>query len=454
MLISRHTRELLHKYHAQGKLSTNIATRMVDDFFVTLNKEERELYEAVEEYIATTYNNAAASKRTSVGFVMTIYRRRLSSSFDALEKTLKNRLQGVKSQEKINNYFPEEDILDDEIQDEPIDAVEAEILEQQAFKLEEIDQIQALLKAKKRLSSDDSKTIALLTILKDLQEEGYKQVIIFTQFTDTLDSLRLKLCKIMDPTRILCFSGRGGEQWSSSSWQPISREKTKDLFREEKAEILLCTDAAAEGLNLQTCGALINYDMPWNPMKVEQRIGRIDRLGQRFQTIKIVNLMYKDTVETDVYVALRERIGLFSTFIGRLQPILAKLPKTISELVLRNPAERFGKGGAASAFNFANEIEQQKKEASFDLDDLQFDNLDMPKRAAPLYDLNFLETILANPSLLPPGYSAKPTAGTKDYAYLVPGKIEKIRVTTNASYYEQHAESVELWSPGSPIFPF
>ena len=72
--------------------------------------------------------------------------------------------------------------------------------------------------------------------------------------------------------------------------------------------MLLCTDAAAEGLNFQFCGAVVNYDMPWNPMRVEQRIGRIDRLGQQHAHIRIVNLHYEGTVETDVYRALRERI--------------------------------------------------------------------------------------------------------------------------------------------------
>ena len=70
-------------------------------------------------------------------------------------------------------------------------------------------------------------------------------------------------------------------------------------------DVLLCTEAAAEGLNFQFCDALINYDMPWNPMRVEQRI---DRLGQQHEIIRIVNLHYEDTVETDVYRALRSRI--------------------------------------------------------------------------------------------------------------------------------------------------
>jgi hypothetical protein len=81
--------------------------------------------------------------------------------------------------------------------------------------------------------------------------------------------------------RMMCFSGRGGEiLGSDGSWTVVSRDLVKKRFRDGEAEWLICTDAAAEGLNFQFCGALVNYDMPWNPMKVEQRIGRIDRLGQ------------------------------------------------------------------------------------------------------------------------------------------------------------------------------
>lgn len=125
-----------------------------------------------------------------------------------------------------------------------------------------------------------------------------------------MDFLRDRLTR--DGRRVLCFSGRAGERWSTDGrWVPMSREATKRSFREGEADLLLCTDAAAKGLNFQFCGALVNYDMPWNPMRVEQRIGRIDRLGQRFETVRVVNLHYANTVETDVYLALRRRISLF-----------------------------------------------------------------------------------------------------------------------------------------------
>jgi hypothetical protein len=93
-------------------------------------------------------------------------------------------------------------------------------------------------------------------------------------------------------------------------------------------------------LNLQTCGVLINYDLPWNPMRVEQRIGRIDRIGQVYPTVRIHNFYYDGTVEAKVYRKLRSRIGAFETVVGNLQPILAQVPTFIEQAVMSaDPSE-------------------------------------------------------------------------------------------------------------------
>ena len=335
-LVSRHTRELLRKYYEAGKISSRIATRLVDDEFVTLTQAERTLYEAVEDYISTTYNNASKAERSAVGFVMTIYRRRLASSFAALTHTLSKRIAKIKNSSAVSyveEFSLSEDISDDETDDEVMDIDTASQLEQEALKKEEVLELE-LLRDRISLLPTDTKAKKLLEKIQQLQAEGYKQIIIFTQYTDTMDFLRKFLLQ-SDQQSLICFSGRGGEIPSSDrSWRKISRDDTKRLFREGKADILLCTDAAAEGLNFQFCGALINYDMPWNPMRVEQRIGRIDRLGQIFESIKILNLHYRDTVEADVYISLSERIGLFSQYVGKLQPILASLPKSIATVAL------------------------------------------------------------------------------------------------------------------------
>ena len=88
--------------------------------------------------------------------------------------------------------------------------------------------------------------------------------------------------------------------WDGEAWVGFNKEIIKAAFRERvDVKILLCTESASEGLNLQTCGVLINFDLPWNPMRVEQRIGRIDRIGQIYPDVWILNYFYQDTVEAD-----------------------------------------------------------------------------------------------------------------------------------------------------------
>lgn len=449
-LVSRHTRELLRRYHAAGKLSSRIAERQVDDAFVPMTPDERKVYERVESYISSTYDNASEKERNAVGFVMTIYRRRLASSFAALASTLADRFaavgRGRKSKSAANATA--DDVSDDEMRDEAMDVDEATQLAQQALVAEESADIQALLRDVRALPTD-TKARHLLEWIKVLRAGGYPQAIVFTQYTDTMDFLREFLRK--NGIVVMCYSGRGGEiSETSGAWRAASRDDAKRWFRDGKADVLLATDAAAEGLNFQFCGALVNYDMPWNPMRVEQRIGRIDRLGQAFERIRIVNLHYEDTIETDVYTALRTRIGLFSTVIGKLQPILAALPRQFAEAALTGsetrPLER-----AALVSRLESDIQARSGDA-FDLDEVASADLDEPERPAPLYSLDTLDEVLRDAKLLPPGIEAKPLA-QREYEYAMPGLSEPLRVTTSRELFEDHPATYELWSPGSPLFP-
>jgi hypothetical protein len=101
---------------------------------------------------------------------------------------------------------------------------------------------------------------------------------------------------------------------------------------------LICTDAASEGLNLQAAGAVINYDLPWNPSKVEQRIGRIDRIGQKLAQVRVVNLFLRDSVDERVYGVLRTRCGLFEHFVGAMQPVLARARRMLLGQEQADPA--------------------------------------------------------------------------------------------------------------------
>jgi len=448
-LISRHTRELLRRYYQAGKISSRIAERDVRDDPVDMTDAERAVYEAVEDYIATTYNQASPQQKSAVGFVMTVYRKRMSSSFYALGETLSDRLARLAGATPAGTNDEEDAEDDTTTTDEAMDAEEAAELKTAALKVEESSEI-ARLVALVRALPRDTKAGRLMDWITRLHAQGYHQVMVFTQFTDTLDFLRDQLVHDLG-LRVLCFTGRGGEQRGiDGTWRRISRDDMKRIFRDGGADILLCNEAAAEGLNFQFCGALINYDMPWNPMKVEQRIGRIDRLGQAHERIAIVNLLYRDSVETDVYLALRERIGLFSKYVGKLQPILSSIPRALAQTAFLPRSEQDEQRSRALS---ELEAEIRKAEAAaFDLDAITDADLEEPRRPAPLYDLAALDQLLRRPDLLPPSFDAAPM-GNREYQYAGPGLPEAVRLTTSAAYFDDHPESTELWSPGSPAFP-
>ena len=253
-LVSRYTRELLRQYFRAGKLSMAIAERVVEDRFVDLTEAERRVYNAVEHYISTTYNAATAATRTAVGFVMTIYRRRLASSFYALARTLNGTSWRDPACREADG---EEDIFDDETADEAMDTEDAERLEREALSLEEQGDIHDLLRAVQYLPTD-TKACVLHEVLRDLRAQGYTQVMIFTQYTDTMDFLRDELVKAFGPS-IMCFSGRGGEvPTPDGDWRVISRDATKQLFRAGRGDIPLygCRSRRAEFSVLRRPGQL------------------------------------------------------------------------------------------------------------------------------------------------------------------------------------------------------
>lgn len=200
-------------------------------------------------------------------------------------------------------------------------------------------------------------------------------------------------------------------------------------------------------LNFQFCGALVNYDLPWNPMRVEQRIGRIDRLGQQFGTIRILNLHYSNTVEADVYHALRSRIDVFHKVVGGLQPILTRLPELIEGVVLSGA----NRDEASLDTTLAREIEVAGQ-SSLDIDLLTEGDLDLAPRATPALTLADLRRALEDPDLLPPGTDASPMDG-RDFRLVSGEWAGPVRVTLDRDLYEDHADDMEFWSPGNPTFP-
>ncbi len=450
-LLSRHTRALLRRYHKEGLLEAPIAERRVKDCFVEMTERERELYDAVESYISHTYGQATGTQRNAVGFIMTVYRRRLASSCQALASTLRRRLEKAEGTVSATTDQWNEDLPDDELTDDVIDAPEdvAQAADQ-ALKHEEMGDIRRLLKMAERLPAD-SKLGELQRILNELRGKRGQasQVMVFTQYTDTIDFLREEL-RMESSLRLMCFTGRGGEVPNGTGlWRTISRDEAKRRFRDGEADVLLCTEAAAEGLNFQFCGALVNYDMPWNPMRVEQRIGRIDRLGQKHSTIQIFNLHYRDTVEADIYRALAKRIGLFEGVVGQLQPILAKMSGAIAQAVLEGRASS-DDGRAA----LAQEVDREATASApgINIDEAADTTFALTERPVSSVTMDDLERVIRRPELLPDGFAVQPL-GRREYSLTVPEHQSAIRITTDADYFEKHADSVELWSPGGACFP-
>ena len=119
----------------------------------------------------------------------------------------------------------------------------------------------------------------------------------------------------------------------------MSLDEKEESVRSFKAQdqILISTEAGGEGRNFQFCHLMVNYDLPWNPMRVEQRIGRLDRIGQKLP-VRIYNLFCEDTVEERVLEVLERRIGLFQESVGSLDPILGEVERDIERLVLSDAA--------------------------------------------------------------------------------------------------------------------
>jgi superfamily II DNA or RNA helicase len=323
----RNTRETLRRYHALGLIDRPPARRRVqDELFDFQDAAERRVYDAITRYIERRFAELETEK-PGKGFVMTVYRRRAASSPYALEQSLKRRADGLRrvaARQSADLYADIE--LDPRDRDDlgdidPSGRVSAALPSDPEIAKRELNDVEGLLEQLLALGSRDSKRDRFYDLLRHATDDG-RAVLVFTEYADTMHYLRDQLVGHYGK-QLGCYSGDGGQRWNGERWAGMPKDEIARLLQTGELKLLVCTDAASEGLNLQAAGALINFDLPWNPSKVEQRIGRIDRIGQRHSEIRIVNLFLKDSVDEQVYRALRERCGLFEHFVGRMQPVLA-----------------------------------------------------------------------------------------------------------------------------------
>lgn len=156
----------------------------------------------------------------------------------------------------------------------------------------------------------DTKIDELIKIIEEVFLHGTRKIVIFALFRKTLDYINIRL----KSKGYGCLMIHG---------QIDNRPEILDQFKNDpNAHILLSSEVGSEGLDMQFCNSMVNYDLPWNPMVVEQRIGRIDRFGQQSPTVNIYNLVVADSIQEDIYMRLLDRIGIFKDTIGDLEAIL------------------------------------------------------------------------------------------------------------------------------------
>jgi SNF2 family DNA or RNA helicase len=439
--IFRNTRELLRAYEKRGILKAQVPRRRPHIERVQMRLEEQALYNRIDEYITHFYHKYE-NERRGLGFVMTVYRRRLTSSFYAVRCSLERRLAYLKGQ-----IDPEKQFTDDDIEQDELDLdIGEEILDpvQRDFFQAELEYVQDFIQQLQLLSVSDSK----MEELKDELDKVFRvrnTVLIFTQYADTMDYLRGQLCEVYG-SQVACYSGRGGEMWNGITWVPVTKEEVKTKFREGEVRILLGTESASEGLNLQTCGVLINYDMPWNPMRVEQRIGRIDRIGQEHKEVWITNYFYKDTIEDQIYQRLADRINWFEVVVGNLQPILAEVGEATRRLAMLLPSER--------EMQLEKEIEalrqrlQNREIEALNLDEYLDAETYQPTANSPV-TLEQIEYLFTQSQTTGCYFQADPELPG---AYWLSWNNQRLHVTFSPSVFDEHPDTIRFLTYGSPLF--
>ncbi len=307
--------------------------RRCDTISYGLSAPEQALYDATTHYISETYNRARVLNRSAARLAMSVFQRRLASSTYALMRSFERRLDRLdeaiemvragradeleRRQARLGaipDFF--ESRTADEETDEPGTSEGHEAFELSALGgivgpalaqlREERGEVDALLAQARRLADEgeDSKFEKLRSVLRD-QSFAREKFIVFTEHRDTAEFLVRRL-------EGLGFTGQVAMIHGGLDYR--EREAQVELFRrplrDGGANYLVATDAAGEGINLQFCWLMVNYDVPWNPARLEQRMGRIHRYGQKHDPVVIVNLIAGDTREGSVLKTLLDKLEL------------------------------------------------------------------------------------------------------------------------------------------------
>jgi superfamily II DNA or RNA helicase len=300
---------------AEGKpLFKPRRTQMVPVAWESRHNLQELLYKAVTDYVREGYNQALQEKKRHIGFLMILMQRLAVSSTRAIRTTLERRLAALKDREEqvnlrqveLNNDKEDsaEDTGDfDDLYDMDGQELLDELLKSQVSALQnEASHVKTLLEAAVRCeqAGPDAKAEALIEWVYKLQADENEpdlKVLIFTEFVPTQQMLK----EFLEARGISVVTLNG-------SMDMDERKQAQEAFRKSH-RVLVSTDAGGEGLNLQFAHVIINYDIPWNPMRLEQRIGRVDRIGQP-KTVQALNFVFEDSVEFRVREVLEQKLSV------------------------------------------------------------------------------------------------------------------------------------------------
>lgn len=273
----------------------------------TRHKSQQMLYEAVTEYVREGYNQALQEKKQHIGFLMILMQRLVVSSTRAIRTTLERRLEVLKDTELRTSrrleYMTNSSDDIDELYDMDGQELLDELFKSNIYALQnEKNQVEALLDAARTCeqTGPDAKAESLIEWIYQLQADENEpdlKLLIFTEFVPTQQMLK----EFLEDRGISVVTLNG-------SMDMEERKRVQDDFL-SKVRVLISTDAGGEGLNLQFCHVVINYDIPWNPMRLEQRIGRVDRIGQN-KIVRAINFLFQDSIEFRVREVLEEKLSI------------------------------------------------------------------------------------------------------------------------------------------------
>ena len=266
---------------------------------------QQKLYEAVTDYVRHRYNQAMAAKQRHIGFLMILMQRLVTSSTAAIRTTLEKR-QALLDQPQLQpSLFDTADV--DEWADLDGQSQVDLAIQTKGWEMEkaEVDTLLDLARSTEAQGTD-AKAEALLELIYKLQQEENDpelKVLVFTEFVPT----QAMLAEFLESRGFSVATLNG-------SMDLEARARAQGTFSRD-VRILVSTDAGGEGLNLQFCHVIVNFDMPWNPMRVEQRIGRVDRIGQP-HIVRAINFVLEDTVEHRVREVLEAKLAIIAEEFG------------------------------------------------------------------------------------------------------------------------------------------